>query len=376
VITRRHSTMLLLIISLGILLPSNLDGAATDRQERLGLLSIVKFANDPCGASSGQNGTCLSSAECSAVSGTASGSCADSFGVCCVLSVGCGASTSTNNTYLTQTETTTAAYCSYTVCPASTDICQIRIDFDTFKMVGASTTTGKKGQCADDSLTVSNPSGPNPPMVCGTLTGQHMYVDASTSCHTIMAMIGSTDTTTSREWSIRVSQIECSSATLPPGGCLQYHTGTTGYINNFGSSSSDLTTSTTAHQNNQAYSICFRQEEGYCSMEYFAEVAGFSISPTAIAAESLYGDSCSADFLTIPGLQVSPGTATTAFVTAIGDRVCGLGWKYPAGPTGATQTLVTFTKPFSVGVNFDSEDETATDSQVGFSILYTQTKCA
>merc|ERR1711913_107264 len=118
-----------------------LGGKPSDRQERLGLLSIVKFANDPCGASNGSNGTCLSSNECSAISGTASGACADGFGVCCVLSIGCGGSTTTNNTYIAQSSTTSSASCSYTVCPASTDICQIRIDFEKFVMAGATTTT-------------------------------------------------------------------------------------------------------------------------------------------------------------------------------------------------------------------------------------------
>ena len=75
-------------------------------------------------------------------------------------------------------------------------------------------------------------------------------------------------------------------------------------------------------------------------MEYYAETAGVGLSPTSTAASSLFGDSCSADFLTIPGLQVAPGTATTAFVTAIGDRICGLAWKYPAGSPGASKTLV------------------------------------
>merc|ERR1711874_360723 len=177
--------MLLIALCLCVLVSvPALGGKPSDRQERLGLLSIVKFANDPCGASNGSNGTCLSSNECSAISGTASGACADGFGVCCVLSIGCGGSTTTNNTYIAQSSTTSSASCSYTVCPASTDICQIRIDFEKFVMAGASTTTGTKGRCSDDSLAISNPSGPNPPLVCGTLTGQHMYFDASTSCHT------------------------------------------------------------------------------------------------------------------------------------------------------------------------------------------------
>jgi len=40
------------------------------------------------------------------------------------------------------------------------------------------------------------------------------------------------------------------------------------------------------------------------------------------------------------------------------------------------QLFPAFTKPFSVGVNFDSEDETSTDSQTGFAMIYTQAKCA
>ena len=100
------------------------------RDPKQGIFSIVRFANDPCAGTSGTNGTCMSAAECSAVAGTASGSCAESFGVCCVVSLGCGGSTSTNNTYLTLSATTTSQACSYTVCPASTDVCQIRIDFD------------------------------------------------------------------------------------------------------------------------------------------------------------------------------------------------------------------------------------------------------
>jgi len=374
-ITRPLVKMLFLITTLCFLCSTAYGGKPSNRQERLGLLSIVKFANDPCGASNGSNGTCLSSNECSAVSGTASGTCADGFGVCCVLSIGCGGSTSTNNTYLTQSSTTSSSSCSYTVCPASTDICQIRIDFEKFVVAGASTTTGKKGQCSDDSLTISNPSGPNPPLVCGTLTGQHMYIDASSSCHTIMAMIGSTDTTTTREWSMRVQQIECNNPLLAPEGCLQYNTGTTGYIYNFGwVGTTALATSTTAHQNNQAYNICFRTEEGYCSMEYFSPTAAFSVGVNAIASESLFGDSCTGDYLRIPGMKEAPSTAPTALVTAIGDRICGRAWAYPAGST--SKTLVTFTKPFTVGVNFDSSDADSNEDQTGFAVLYTQAKCS
>jgi len=346
-----------------------------ERDERV-LLSVVRFDNDPCGADSGLNGTCLASSECSTRGGTASGSCASGYGVCCTLKIDCGATTSTNNTYLEQAQTTTSATCTYTICPISTDICQIRIDFEKFVMAAASTTTGKKGLCDADTMVISNPSGPNPPIFCGIMTGQHMYIEASTSCHTMMTTIGSLDTTTSREWSMRVSQIECSSDMVAPGGCLQYYTGTTGYLYNFGWSGTSVLAASAAtayHQNNQNYNICIRKEEGYCSVEYWA--TNFAISANANAGQALYGDSCTEDYVTIPGLKSTPATVATDFTTAVGDRVCGLGWKYPADSAPAL-TLVSFTKPFSVGVNFDSADETSNDSQEGFAILFTQKTCS
>jgi len=345
------------------------------RDERV-LLSVVRFDNDPCTADSGLNGTCLAASECSTRGGTASGSCASGYGVCCTLQISCGDTTSTNNTYLEQASTTTSATCEYTVCPISTDICQIRIDFEKFVMAGSSTTTGKKGLCDADTMVIANPSGPNPPIFCGIMTGQHMYIEASTSCHTMLATIGSLDTTTSREWSMRVSQIECSSDMLAPGGCLQYYTGTTGYLYNFGWSGTAVlaaSATTAQHQNNQHYNICIRKEEGYCSVGFWA--TNFAISANAIADEAIYGDTCTEDYIMIPGVVADPATAATDFVTAIGDRVCGLAWKYPTNPGTAT-TLLTFTKPFTVGVNFDSSDETTDDSQAGFAILFTQNVCS
>ena len=72
------------------------------------------------------------------------------------------------------------------------------------------------------------------PILYNNIHIQHLYVDASSSCNTVTSTISSTDTTTSREWNIKVTQIECSNKLLPPSGCLQYFTGTTGYLYNFG----------------------------------------------------------------------------------------------------------------------------------------------
>ena len=264
-----------------------------------------------------------------------------------------------------QSTTTSASSCTYTICPSSSDICQLRVDFETFVMSAPSTTTGTIGSCVNDNLVISNPTGPNPPMVCGTLSGQHMYITASDSCHSMTATIGSTDTSTVRSWSIKVSQIECSNPLLPPSGCLQYHFDTTGYIQSLGWDGSDdaATTPTANHQNNQNYNICFRRQvsfskqclhnilqnfkqEGYCSIEYFTPIAGFKVGSTGATAgtlESLYGDvACTEDFITIPGILASPTTFAnpTAYATIVGDRICGLGWTNFPNPVAIAATIV------------------------------------
>ncbi len=85
--------------------------------------------------------------------GTASGSCANGFGVCCVceswlfmeaqtlvlmqsllfipVQLGCGQSSSENNTYLLMASTTNPSIpnCVYSLCEASPNVCRIRLDF-------------------------------------------------------------------------------------------------------------------------------------------------------------------------------------------------------------------------------------------------------
>ena len=53
----------------------------------MSLFTIVRFKNDGCNSSSGLNGTCYSSADCSNLGGSAFGSCASGFGVCCIGTV-------------------------------------------------------------------------------------------------------------------------------------------------------------------------------------------------------------------------------------------------------------------------------------------------
>ncbi len=55
------------------------------------------------------------------------------------------------------------------------DLCQVRLDFDNLVTAGPPTTTATKGNCATgtDFLTTTSPTGSSPPVICGTLTGQH-----------------------------------------------------------------------------------------------------------------------------------------------------------------------------------------------------------
>ena len=71
-----------------LLLVTAVTATEADRDDRvLSVFNVVTFPNSACGASNGYNGTCYTASECEAKGGTASGTCASSFGVCCVFSI-------------------------------------------------------------------------------------------------------------------------------------------------------------------------------------------------------------------------------------------------------------------------------------------------
>ena len=205
----------------------------------LSVFNVVTFPNSACGATSGYNGTCYTASECTSKGGTASGTCASSFGVCCVFSLACGGSSSANNSYAIISSYSTSSDadpCTYTFCKTSSDVCKLRIDFDTMVLsapdtissTAVATDSTNVGDCNTDSLTVSNPGGPIPPKICGYNTGQHMFVPASDSCNQINIDIDTGSTSTTRKWQIKVTQYECGNMMAPEQNCLQYHTAATG----------------------------------------------------------------------------------------------------------------------------------------------------
>merc|ERR1719323_1424787 len=326
-----------------------------DRQSKVfGVFNVVTFPNSACGASNGYNGTCFTSSECTAKGGTASGTCASSFGVCCVFSISCGSTSSQNNTYAIISSYSTSSDsdpCIYTFCKANSNVCKLRIDYDTMVLsdpvtissTAVATDSTKIGDCNTDTLTVSSPGHSTAPTICGYNTVQHMWVPASDQCSMINIDIDTGTTSTTRKWQIKVSQYECGNLQAPVLDCLQYHTATTGTIASFNwdTSASSVATSQT-HLSNQYYDICLRRTRSYCSICYSAVIAsttaassfGLGTSASATARQSMVGTYCSGvttiadagvgrgDYLEITTLQ--PGTGTSTTVSGTASRICGL----------------------------------------------------
>ena len=141
-------------------------------------------------------GTCYTSTTCSTKTGTADGNCAAGFGVCClVTSSTCGTTISTNTSYIrnpgypsSYTPTYTGS-CEFKVSKVFDDICQLRLDFQTMSGFAASV-----GVCSD-SFKTEGQTGKNPPSICGTNTGYHMYTEfGATSDDSITVTIATSST--------------------------------------------------------------------------------------------------------------------------------------------------------------------------------------
>lgn len=392
------------------------DNTTTPSKRALSVFSVVKFPNSACSSStSGRNGTCYTSSECTANSGTSSGSCASSFGVCCIFEKSCDSSTvSQNTTYFTSSTRELGSACKLTICKTSTDVCQLRLDFETFVLndpvtattitVGPTTaaagTANSLGACNTDQFSVTAPGGKSPPVICGTNTGEHMYLHASPQCNVLTANFGSSSTATTSAFTIKVTQVPCNSKTKAPQGCLQYFTGNTGTITtyNYNSGGGVLLT-------NQDYSICVRAERTYCAICYWSTAFTMSVpdgDPTTSGLDTLCGYPAinpamtkggGFDYIFIADGQCdspSPSTGTVLGTMETNDRYCGLELRclsaVPATAVTGTagQTVCSQNKPFKISVHSDGLEyfhpSTAAEGLIannrGFSISYYQkTSC-
>lgn len=257
----------------------------------LNLFTVVRFPNTFCSGNNGFNGTCYSSEECSSRSGSNGGSCANGYGVCCTFTLGCGGTSSQNCTYF-QSGGQEVGQCRLKICPCGDNICQLRLDFSTFVITGPETTTttvvvnkcgGKDlfelGQCQTDIFSVTAPGNNAPPVICGTNSGEHMYVDSSDLCNDLGFNIGAGTSTVTRSWTIKITQYDCEYDNLAPDGCHQYFFGPT----------SDLVKTYNfdggQHLASQDQNICVRRERGYCQICWSTTAEGdFELSSAMTGA--------------------------------------------------------------------------------------------
>eukprot|EP00095_Tigriopus_kingsejongensis_P003562 maker-scaffold877_size102761-snap-gene-0.15 protein:Tk03562 transcript:maker-scaffold877_size102761-snap-gene-0.15-mRNA-1 annotation:"hypothetical protein KGM_18655" len=313
------------------------------RNERQGkvfsLFNIVQFKNGGCRSTStissggtgstNRNGTCFTTTECAAKRGTAAGSCAAGFGVCCVFLVSTsGATINQNCTYIRNPNFPNAydstSQVGYNIQKCDPRVCQLRLDFESFTIQGTGNTDETDtilevagGVCLD-MFTVSTNTGSSIPTICGQNTGQHIYIDMGCLNSDTAALnfnFGGTDT--NRLWEIKVTQLICNTQGHPNGcGCLQYHTGVTGRLTSF-----NFLPTNDNHLANQEYGICIRQEEGMCCIEY------------------------------------TPSTCSTSSGNVLNNRLCGQKFNVLAMAMIDAATLCDCTKPFQVDVFFNDNNE-------------------
>nr|XP_022917323.1 uncharacterized protein LOC111426814 [Onthophagus taurus] len=197
-------------------------GGFNNRQNRfLSLFTLVQFENEQCMGATGDVGTCMTSADCQQRGGTSNGVCANGYGTCCIFLASCGTTVRENGTFFVQTNYPSAydetGSCQITLLKSRPDVCQYRLDFDQFLVVGPE---NQHNTCNNDQFIVS---GGNPvPSICGNNMGNHMYVDAGAGTTTpiILSMITS-GPSFQRNWKIKIHQILCGTSCLSQSLSLQ-----------------------------------------------------------------------------------------------------------------------------------------------------------
>jgi len=258
-----------------------LAAAGQNRQEKLfSVFNIIKFNNDVCMTTDGLYGTCYTEAECTKLGGVAMGSCASSFGVCCQDMVdNCAATTRTitmNNTYIASAgfplgvsdgtaacaTARSSADIKYTIKPPSNTV-QMRVDFINFESKGP-----MMGACTNDSISITGIDDVSmkvlPSNLCGTLTGQHLYLSTKDSTSiSITVKLAEID---AQRWQILLRFYEADqTALLAPRGCLQYFRETSGVVESMNYGMSTISTMPEL-LNDHAYAICIMQQDKYCDI--------------------------------------------------------------------------------------------------------------
>merc|ERR550532_3259149 len=357
------------------------------KSKQFSLFSIVQFPNDECtsASSSTTNGTCFTTSECGSKGGAAAGTCAAGFGVCCVISTStCGDTISTNTSYIrnpgypsTYTPTTTGS-CVFTINKCSDDICQLRLDFQTFSGYSVDTATTGIGVCTD-SFAAAGQTGVNPPTICGTNTGYHMYVEFGAAAGDSIDLTSTFADLGTYSWNILARQISCTAAWKAPTNCVQYFTGISDTVQNYNFGGQMLQA--------QSYENCIRTGDGYCRIMWQESSAAtpdsFQLDTQDLATGAASATACALAFVTIPDaspdgvspLPIPPNTLGFQS-TWCGGNLGFDGVTGADGVNGMPLALVSAQKPFTLGFNtLNSNGAADIGTGNGFSLDYTQLPC-
>jgi len=330
------------------------------------LFSVVTFPNDECTTvmDPTMRGLCITAEECTDQGGTGSGNCASGFGVCCFTTVTDAGAITNNVTYIQNegfptavlgTGTVTAATRAFTV-QGGANICQVRFDFESATVFEQPT----DGACAGDTITVGQTSttiGNGFTNLCGTLTGQHIYVENDGANPAATLTIDTSATVLARTWKILVRTIECDSAAKAPGGCLQYFTGTSGNILSFNSANALL--------DDLLYNVCIRREAGMCSYTVREARSATGAAPDAFLIEADAAGrvglaNCAEAHIVIPNSGVqSPEYCGSVLVNTDSDTTAS-----PVTGNGAQFQIRVVTTATNAGADGS-----------GFDLLYAQVGC-
>lgn len=261
-----------------LLLASTAMAAPNKEAKAFSLFSVVTFPNDECTTTMDptMRGLCITAEECTDQGGTASGNCASGFGVCCFTTITDPGTITNNVTYIQNEGFPTAVLGTAPVAATprafavegGANICQVRFDFEAATVLfgptqGAAAVANVGGTCDTDQITVTQTTtgaiGNGFENLCGTLTGQHIYVENDGASPAVTLNINTGAVALARTWKILVRTIECDSPSKAPGGCLQYHTGSSGNFQSF-----NYVANTGSLIDNFLYSICIRREAGMC----------------------------------------------------------------------------------------------------------------
>ncbi|CAG5005339.1 unnamed protein product [Parnassius apollo] len=359
----------------------------------------------PClGSDRSTGGVCMARNQCNTQGGKAIGFCGV-FATCCSLNA-CDIRTNTKTAVFINpplNKESSGLECSYNVEINNNNVCQMRIDFETFNLAPPTTVepvenvTQRPGYtCRNDIFQVTNlqTNSDSLPSLCGDNSGQHWYVrvNASTNSRSIRINFKIADRNSQPHlpqatWKIKVTQLECFNtlgkyrdgileaitSSLPstpfttsadrdeyliaPPGCLQYYPDRSGFFESF-----NYNRGAGPYIANIAYAICFKRTPDVCGIKLTAanfEMAyhddqNMHVDTDCQTNPVIQGIAQSEDYIFIPEAETVEGLR--------GSKFCG---------TSAQNQIIASAPPGPLYVHFHS-DNLVTDGipESGFRFNY------